>query len=114
MQRNFKDPAYTRWRKAVMLRDGYRCKKCGKKRLALNAHHIKKWADFPTMRYMVNNGITLCYNCHKKMTGVEEAYEPLCKSLLLGGNALVQIQLLMRGIDDGEISDNPGHEGAEE
>ena len=43
----------------------------------LNAHHIKKWADCHWLRYEVRNGITLCWTCHKRVTGSEELYEGL-------------------------------------
>ena len=57
------------WRKEVFARDNYTCQKCGLhsgngKAVILNAHHIKKWSEFPELRYDVDNGITLCYECH--------------------------------------------------
>lgn len=79
------------WRKQVYKRDNYTCQRCGKKGI-LNAHHIKsfakileefleyynwldpvkdkykllslskKWEDF----WNIDNGITLCGDCHKQ------------------------------------------------
>jgi len=77
-QRNFDDPVYKMWRKAVYKRDGYRCQMpgcpcCGKKG-RIFAHHIMTWADYPRLRYDVNNGITLCKLAHDKVTGNEEDY----------------------------------------
>ena len=43
--------------------------------MTLNAHHIKRFADFPTLRFEVDNGITLCKPCHTEVTWQEEAYE---------------------------------------
>jgi len=57
---------YQQWRKAVYERDNYTCQKCGDDKGGnLNAHHIKPWADFPKLRYVVSNGITLCVKCHR-------------------------------------------------
>ena len=56
---------YLTWRKKVFERDGYRCVVCGKVGGQINAHHIRSWKDFPEERYDVDNGITLCVNCHR-------------------------------------------------
>lgn len=57
-----------RWRKAVFERDNYTCQKCGNHGGNLVAHHKKRWADYPKLRYVVSNGITLCKNpCHAEL-----------------------------------------------
>lgn len=56
---------YSEWRKAVFNRDNYTCQKCGKKGGKLNAHHIKPFARYPSLRLVIENGITLCTDCHK-------------------------------------------------
>lgn len=61
---------YVVWRNSVFKRDLYTCQCCGSKSgnghhaTTLNAHHIANWADNPDSRYDVDNGITLCQNCH--------------------------------------------------
>jgi predicted restriction endonuclease len=76
MFRHFKDPLYKSWRKGVYERDKYQCQWPGcnvsKK---LNAHHIKKWADYPALRFILDNGITLCHLHHRMIKNLEEIYE---------------------------------------
>lgn len=62
-ERNSKD--YKVWRSAVFKRDNYTCQMCGKRGVKLNAHHKRSWAEYPDLRYSVDNGITLCERCHK-------------------------------------------------
>jgi hypothetical protein len=54
------------WRDKVFIRDNYTCQTCGIRGGRLEAHHIKRWADYPKLRYVVSNGITLCRTCHLK------------------------------------------------
>lgn len=56
---------YKNWRKAVFKRDDFACVDCGY-RGYITAHHIKSFAYFPESRYDINNGKTLCEECHKK------------------------------------------------
>lgn len=55
------------WRVNVFERDDYTCQECGQVGGELNAHHIKEFAKHPELRFDVNNGITICKNCHKKI-----------------------------------------------
>lgn len=105
-ERNFDDPEYIKWRASVYRRDGYACQMpgCTQKGFKnLQAHHIRRWADNPSLRYAVSNGITLCNVCHKKVTGSEESYVPLFTGITLkktGGDdkaaADLTLRLLMR------------------
>ena len=52
------------WRESVFAKDNWTCQKCSNKGGNLNAHHIKNFAQYPKLRFNVNNGITLCKNCH--------------------------------------------------
>ncbi|ANS49302.1 hypothetical protein BT246_39560 [Bacillus thuringiensis] len=58
-------PDYRAWRSAVFKRDGYTCQFCGEVGGTLNAHHIMAYAEFHDLRTDINNGITLCEECHK-------------------------------------------------
>lgn len=57
---------YKAWRKTVYKRDDFTCVWCGYKGDKLQADHIKPFAFFPELRFEVNNGRTLCVECHKK------------------------------------------------
>lgn len=59
---------YQQWRKLVFSRDGYRCQHCGATQ-KLHAHHIKPFRDNPSLRLSVDNGLTLCQPCHKRVHG---------------------------------------------
>lgn len=54
------------WRKAVLARDQHHCVVCGSAD-RLHAHHIAPWADVPELRLVLENGITLCAECHGEM-----------------------------------------------
>lgn len=81
--RNFNDPQYIKWRKEVYERDKYTCRWPGcNSKTCINAHHIRKWADFPHLRFVISNGITLCEDHHNKIKNQEEYYVGLFMSIL--------------------------------
>ena len=58
---------YYKWRKQVYKRDNYTCQCCGdNKGHNLVAHHILNYSEYKKLRIDVNNGITLCKECHKE------------------------------------------------
>ena len=75
MSRNYDDPQYKQWRLLVYQRDNFKCQWPGcNMTKKLNAHHIQRWADNPGLRFNPLNGITLCKNHHKMITGQETDY----------------------------------------
>lgn len=56
---------YRDWRKKVLTRDNYMCKSCESNE-HLETDHIKPFSLYPEFRFDVNNGRTLCHECHKK------------------------------------------------
>lgn len=59
------------WRNSVYARDDYTCQICSArngrgKKIVLNADHIKSFVNYPELRLDINNGRTLCVECHRK------------------------------------------------
>lgn len=60
-------PEYTEWRNKVFARDKYTCRKCeDDKGGNLEAHHILNYSEREDLRTDIDNGITLCKDCHKE------------------------------------------------
>ena len=55
---------YKIWRLKVFERDNYTCQCCGRKTHKNEAHHLDNFAEFIEKRFDVDNGITLCEDCH--------------------------------------------------
>lgn len=60
------EPGYEKFRRKVLKRDGYSCQLCGAVD-NLEVHHKKLYANYPKLRTVVSNGITLCNSCHKNV-----------------------------------------------
>jgi hypothetical protein len=55
---------YKEWRRLVFVRDKYKCRACNKKGGELNAHHIQFFNSNKELRFEVENGVTMCKDCH--------------------------------------------------
>lgn len=71
-----KTPTHEAWRKAVLDRDGWRCRGCGvqggRGGVRLFADHIVERQDGGSLSD-VNNGQALCGSCHTKKTAAARA-----------------------------------------
>ena len=54
------------WREAVFARDNWTCQKYGIKGWILRPHHIQNFAQFPELRFAIDNGITLSEKAHRE------------------------------------------------
>ena len=61
--RNLNSKEYKEWRMAVFTRDNFTCRYCGDGGY-LHAHHKVRWIDSVELRYNIDNGLTLCKECH--------------------------------------------------
>ncbi len=57
---------YWHWQRRIFARDKYTCRECKIKGedITLHAHHIKWWSKYPVLRFKMDNGLTLCRDCH--------------------------------------------------
>ena len=67
-------PGIAKWSKKVRTRDNYTCQICGITSNELDlynihAHHIKDRKFYPELMFDVDNGVTLCRECHLKAHG---------------------------------------------
>lgn len=54
------------WRKFILNRDDYTCQICGQRGGELRANHIRRFADYPDLRFERSNGITICCDCDNR------------------------------------------------
>lgn len=61
-----KSMGYKLWRETIFIRDNWTCQKCRRKGDKINVHHLHNFADYPELQISLENGITLCKNCHRE------------------------------------------------
>jgi 5-methylcytosine-specific restriction endonuclease McrA len=59
---------HIKWREDVYKRDDYTCQYCLRRGEKLEAHHINSYKRYKNLRFLLNNGATLCVECHR--TGI--------------------------------------------
>ena len=67
---------YQQWKRDVRQRDGDACHRCGFDN-NLEVHHIKPLVKYPEFATELDNGLTLCGNCHSLLRGKEETTDLL-------------------------------------
>lgn len=60
--------AINSWSSTIKKLDNHMCKNCNSTK-KLNAHHLKPKTDFPKLSLELDNGITLCKECHGLVHG---------------------------------------------
>ena len=82
-QKARKNMQYRLWRTAVYLRDDFVCQMCGQRGGKLHADHIKPFSTYPELRYAIDNGRTLCIECHKQTPtyGVRQNYRRVLQAV---------------------------------
>lgn len=77
------DSAYREWRLCVWKRDKFKCRisntNCDGR---IEAHHILGWKSHPELRYIINNGITLCHAHHPRTRSGEFELSPYFQKLV--------------------------------
>jgi hypothetical protein len=77
------DPLQKGWRQAVKNRDSWKCRIADNNcKGRLEAHHILSWKEYPELRNVVNNGITLCHAHHPRKQEVVAKLSPYFQKLV--------------------------------
>jgi transposase-like protein len=60
------DIFFIKWARQVKIRDRFVCQVCDRQGIELNAHHMNSWDVHQDERYDLDNGVTLCAQCHRQ------------------------------------------------
>ena len=52
------------WKDSILKKNDYICQKCLKRGGKLQPHHILNFSTHKELRFAIDNGITLCIDCH--------------------------------------------------
>ena len=92
---------YKIWRDSVFKRDNYTCVLCNVRssvgnRTIINADHIKPFSLFPSLRFELSNGRTLCVPCHRKTDTYGVKFIVSGSSLLFVSNSFISSEVSER------------------
>lgn len=74
---------YINWKLSVFERDGRICALCGKQsKRTCHAHHILPKRDRQDLLFDINNGITLCKDCHASINKKEYEYVEFFQNMI--------------------------------
>lgn len=77
------DGQYRDWMFQVKNRDNWQCRIANEDcKGRLEAHHILNWVDYPELRFIINNGISLCHAHHPRGRAKEKQMIPTLQELL--------------------------------
>lgn len=77
---------YRQWRLSVFRRDHFKCVVClngPTESNTIEAHHLKKFRDYPELILDLDNGCTLCHACHRQTYNCEEMLESFLRNRIL-------------------------------
>ena len=81
MERLRHSKAWARWRAAVYRRDDYTCQLCHATKVYIEPHHILMKAKYPELVFNIDNGVTLCWKCHRYETDLHNGNQQMIKKL---------------------------------
>jgi hypothetical protein len=66
-------------RTQIFERDDYTCQDCGERGGTLAAHHVEYVSENPDRAHDIDNGVTLCDDCHAERHNGEQIYNAMLK-----------------------------------
>lgn len=75
----YKTLEYSLWRESVFEQDKFSCQfpECKQIGGKIEAHHIKLYSEYPELRFVTSNGVTLCKRHHRMIRQYESDIEYL-------------------------------------
>lgn len=102
------DKYFIKWAFNIKVRDHFTCQICGRRGVELNAHHLDSWSLFPDARYDLDNGICLCFLCHKAFHDIYsygnntknhfEEFVKMCSIMIKSINNNIEINNIIKDV----------------